>query len=186
MSTDTLLPPIGAVVVDGRLISESVEVNEVNLEQARDSVTGKLQVEARSTISNRIRFEDKVGPQQGLLLIVDCAVDVRVNSAPNKHELVKYESKYRCAFEVYGQATRDAAPTVEQIAPYVAQANWLAIRRADGSLAVTGVAQLRLNVPLPDVRGGTLHALGILAESLPPATKTGSVKRRSKSHRKAE
>jgi hypothetical protein len=43
--------------------------------------------------------------------------------------------------------SQDEAPPLIAIGPYIAQTNWLAVRRADGAIAATGVANIRLLVP---------------------------------------
>ena len=62
---------------------------------------------------------------------------------------VTYSNRFMTLFKVLTAEGigGDAPPPIDALAPYVAQANWLSVRRADGCLAATGVANIRLNVP---------------------------------------
>ncbi len=103
---------------------------------------------AQTTISNEagIGF-DANGRASGLT--VKCILRVTVTLTDSGNLLAEYESDYRVSFKPI--QTRGVVPGVnipgEVLAPYITMANWLAVRRADGSLASGGIGNLRLQMP---------------------------------------
>lgn len=142
-----------AVIEDARLLEESVQTHRDNLgamirELASEQSVIKADIETTLTVSNNVAFNFE--GERPALMRVAANVQAKVY-AKNKPErvLVSYSSEYVGRFIV--RSFEGVKPGTEvpiaAVEAYIASINWLAARRADGSLAATGIANMRLEVP---------------------------------------
>lgn len=138
-----------AVLRDARLVEESIRVVEdLGAIIGQASQNQPLKIQAKTTVANEAKVGINVdaGNNAPKLLVVTCDLTAEVMHAATEKKLVVYRSKYTAVFEIIAQSGIEEFST-QAVVPYLAQTNWLAVRRADGSIAATGIANLRLNVP---------------------------------------
>lgn len=151
---------IDAELKDARLLGEQLQTFE-------DRLTGllggkserKLNILAKTQINNSmaVQFDDKSNNAKLLRVNCDLTVTVFTREEPDI-SVATYQSQYVGYFEISrSQNVKRNDPIVTAaVATYAKQVNWLATRRADGALAATGVANLRLNVPAIGVQTSDL------------------------------
>ena len=138
-----------AVLRDARLVEESIRVVEdLGAIIGQQPQNQPLKVQAKATVANEAKVGNKADAADSApkLLVVTSDLTVEVLHVPTEKNLVVYRSKYTAVFEIIGLNGKEEL-SLQAVVPYIAQANWLAVRRADGSIAATGIASLRLNVP---------------------------------------
>lgn len=138
-----------AILQDARLVEEALKVDTNALEKlSQGNQPGVTQVSARTEIANEanVLFEGDTAVQ----LQVKCNVRVAVlTTVTGTVPVVTYSSEYVAIFRISESSgfLPEGSPVISALAPYFAQGNWLAVRRADGSIAATGIASLRLRAP---------------------------------------
>jgi len=137
-----------ALLKDARLIEEALKVDTLRAEAVIKKSGSKTQVRASTEATNEINivFEGSSAAH----LQITSKVNVFLFSPPESTlAMVTYSNHYTSLFQIKSSRglSQTAAPPLAALAPYIAQANWLAIRRADGGLAATGLASTRLAVP---------------------------------------
>jgi hypothetical protein len=162
-----------AILIDARLMRESLQVEEPAL---KDLPVGEtFSISATSNASNEAQLRQD--PNGDLVLLVDTEFKVTVKEQKSDVTLASYLSRHRCGFKVVGKDVDDSRLhfTPEGLSPYTAQANWVAARRADATLAATGIANLRLNVPPP------ITSEPVVQESKESSAKSPAAKRKASS-----
>lgn len=142
---------IDAELKEARLIGEQLRTFENKLEELLgDQKERKLNIRARTQINNSmaVQFDEKSNKATLLRVIADTSVTVFTAERPDD-SLASYTSQYTGYFEISrSQNVKKGEPiATAAVAGFAKQVNWLATRRADGALAATGIANLRLNVP---------------------------------------
>ncbi len=142
---------IDAELQEARLIGEQLRTFEDKLaELLGDQKKRKLSIHARTQINNSmaVQFDEKSNKATLLRVIADISVTVFTAERPDD-SLASYTSQYAGYFQISrSQNVKKGEPIETQaFAAFAKQVNWLATRRADGALAATGIANLRLSVP---------------------------------------
>lgn len=148
-----------ATLQESRLLAESLQVNEA-LAPIFIAMPKHPLVQAHTEITNNVSISFHNREATGLE--IRCAVKVRVgHEESSSGAVISYTSTYVAIFKVesaVGLLPEGDAP-LELLAPYIALANWLAVCRADGGISATGIANMRLKVPISSV--GSLQATHI-------------------------
>lgn len=138
-----------ATLADARLQSEQVTVQRDTADRVGQKYGANLQVVAKSEFQN----EFAVGFDKDRPAVLNVVTRLRVQVFPRQEpevELISYMSTYSVLFDVksFDGIKPDADVPFSAVTSYLSVANWLAVRRADSTIAQTGVGNLRIKAPV--------------------------------------
>lgn len=138
-----------AVIEDARLVREQLTTFPDAIQSVAERNKDKAPVNATTEVGTEaaIAYAEN-GVPEVLQIVSTLNIRVVAQDVPDKL-LSTYESVYVGLFRIRRSSGigKDQPLPIAAVAPYIQQTTWLAVRRAEGGLAATGIANLRLVVP---------------------------------------